>query len=101
MCAALFNYFIIFSVRSFLTLRISGKTKPIFMKRLHLLFAGSLLALTVITQPATAQQKKDSTALKTHHCTAACKNGKHVYAHGEKGHVCGDACKKAEKSKMM
>ena len=32
--------------------------------------------------------------LKDHKCTAACKNGKHMYAHGEKAHVCGEACKK-------
>jgi hypothetical protein len=37
-------------------------------------------------------------ALKKHHCTAACKNGKHVYAHGEKGHVCTAECKKLEKA---
>lgn len=36
-------------------------------------------------------------AMKEHKCTAACKDGKHVYAHGEKGHVCTDACKKMEK----
>ena len=36
-------------------------------------------------------------AMKDHKCTAACKDGKHVYAHGEKGHVCTDACKKMEK----
>ncbi len=34
-----------------------------------------------------------------HVCTAACKDGKHVYAHGEKGHVCTDACKKAKPKK--
>jgi hypothetical protein len=32
--------------------------------------------------------------MKEHVCTKACANGKHVYAHGEKGHVCTDACKK-------
>jgi uncharacterized lipoprotein NlpE involved in copper resistance len=26
--------------------------------------------------------------LKTHTCTEACKDGNHVYAHGEKDHVC-------------
>src|SRR5688572_15529968 len=29
---------------------------------------------------------------KTHACTDACKDGKHVYAHGEVGHTCTDAC---------
>ncbi|MBI3502279.1 MAG: hypothetical protein HY063_10845 [Bacteroidetes bacterium] len=32
--------------------------------------------------------------MKDHVCTSACKDGKHVYAHGEKGHVCGPECKK-------
>jgi len=42
--------------------------------------------------------KMDNTmAMKEHKCTKACKDGKHVYAHGEKGHVCTDACKKMEK----
>lgn len=40
-------------------------------------------------------------AMKDHKCTAACKNGKHVYAHGEKGHVCTDACKKMDKKAKM
>ena len=31
--------------------------------------------------------------LKEHVCTAACKNGEHVYAHGEQGHVCDATCK--------
>lgn len=30
--------------------------------------------------------------LKAHTCTAACKPGAHVYAHGEEGHVCTAAC---------
>jgi hypothetical protein len=31
---------------------------------------------------------------KEHVCAASCKDGKHVYAHGEKGHTCGADCKK-------
>jgi hypothetical protein len=42
------------------------------------------------------KKKKASTAMKAHVCTAACKDGKHVYAHGEKGHVCTEACMKAK-----
>jgi hypothetical protein len=34
------------------------------------------------------------TAEKEHACAADCKDGNHVYAHGEKNHTCGDACKK-------
>ena len=29
-----------------------------------------------------------------HVCTAACKEGHHAYAHGEKGHTCTQACHK-------
>jgi len=32
--------------------------------------------------------------MKDHVCTSACKDGKHMYAHGEKGHACGEDCKK-------
>lgn len=45
------------------------------------------------------QESKSGTAtsetadLKDHVCTDACKEGNHVYAHGEKGHTCTDACK--------
>ena len=30
---------------------------------------------------------------RDHVCSAACKDGKHVYAHGEKGHKCTSACR--------
>jgi hypothetical protein len=44
--------------------------------------------------PATDSTGNTTTgALKDHVCTDACKNGNHVYAHGEKGHECTDACK--------
>ena len=55
------------------------------------------LFFAFIGGPLTAQDKKDTKKempLKEHKCTAACKNGKHAYAHGEKGHVCGSECKK-------
>jgi len=29
--------------------------------------------------------------MKDHTCTEACKEGAHVYAHGEKGHACASA----------
>ena len=40
------------------------------------------------------KKKKGTAAMKAHVCTAACKDGKHMYAHGEKGHVCGAECMK-------
>jgi len=42
------------------------------------------------------KKKKATTAMKAHVCTAACKDGKHMYAHGEKGHICGAECMKAK-----
>jgi len=48
------------------------------------------------------EQKMDQKMeLKEHHCTSACKDGKHMYAHGEKGHVCTKACKKMMKKNKM
>jgi len=32
--------------------------------------------------------------IRDHKCTAACKGGNHVLAHGEKGHKCTAACKR-------
>lgn len=32
--------------------------------------------------------------LAVHTCTEACKDGNHVYAHGEEGHTCSEACMK-------
>ena len=52
--------------------------------------------------PAAKMEKKeakpDMSAEKEHVCTAACKDGKHVYAHGEKGHKCTAACHTAPKA---
>lgn len=47
--------------------------------------------------PAAPAKKATVAAAKEHSCTAECKGGKHAYAHGEKGHTCGDACKKMMK----
>ncbi|MBM3415876.1 MAG: hypothetical protein FJY20_05405 [Bacteroidetes bacterium] len=33
--------------------------------------------------------------LAAHVCTDACKDGNHVYAHGEEGHTCSEACMKS------
>ncbi|GAC1537469.1 MAG: hypothetical protein NVS3B15_17670 [Sediminibacterium sp.] len=58
--------------------------------------SAALLVTAMLAGPAMAQQEK-KTHLKEHRCTAACTKEKHAYAHGEKGHVCTDACKKADK----
>lgn len=60
-------------------------------------FAAVLLMTGFLSTGAMAQQKKE--ALKEHKCTKACTKDKHAYAHGEKGHVCGDACKKMMEKK--
>jgi hypothetical protein len=75
------------------------------MKQLRIIAATTLLAAflagPVIAQDSKMDQKKETAPLKEHKCTAACKNVKHVYAHGEKGHKCGPECKKMmEKGKM-
>ncbi len=52
--------------------------------------------------PTTSPKPTTETApvvMKDHVCTVACKDGAHVYAHGEKGHTCGDACKKMKTAK--
>jgi hypothetical protein len=66
-----------------------------------------MLVVAALTVGAYAQQKDEKSdkstskaaksELKDHVCTAACKDGKHVYAHGEKGHTCTDACKGMKK----
>jgi hypothetical protein len=38
--------------------------------------------------------KKEMAKEKEHTCSAACKDGKHVFAHGEKGHTCTAECHK-------
>lgn len=55
--------------------------------------------------PACCAGKKEGEACKKHEgkaegkkkgehtCTAACANGAHAYAHGEKGHKCDKSCK--------
>jgi hypothetical protein len=64
-----------------------------------------MAVITAIMLGAYAQQKDEKAdkkactkneqkcELKDHVCTAACKDGKHVYVKGEKGYVCPDANK--------
>lgn len=64
--------------------------------------ATALLLAVATTNVSYAQEKQDTKMeMKEHKCTGACKDGKHVYAHGEKGHVCGRACKKMMKKGKM
>jgi uncharacterized lipoprotein NlpE involved in copper resistance len=38
--------------------------------------------------------KEAPATLAAHVCTDACKDGNHLYAHGEEGHTCSEACLK-------
>ena len=49
---------------------------------------------------ANAQDAPKKESMKEHVCTASCKSGTHMYAHGEKGHTCTTACKTASSTKM-
>ena len=74
------------------------------MKQLKTIALGlamaAFLSTALIAQDKKENESKKEMAMKEHKCTAACKNGKHVYAHGEKGHKCGPECKKMmEKTK--
>ena len=59
-------------------------------------FAFTVSAQTTPQKKEKKEMKSETTQLKDHVCTSACTPEKHVYAHGEKGHVCTDACKKME-----
>ncbi|MCF8449202.1 MAG: hypothetical protein K9G49_04955 [Taibaiella sp.] len=63
------------------------------------LIAASLLIAASIGNHAYAGEKGKK--MKKHKCTETChKDGKCTMAHGEKGHSCIDACKKASDKKM-
>ena len=66
------------------------------MNRVIVLTALSAMSFATFAQEKTMDGKmeKKEMKMKEHVCTKACANGKHAYAHGEKGHVCTDACKK-------
>ncbi len=66
------------------------------MKKMFLAIA--LVGLVFASNAQTNSKKdKGKKEMKAHVCTAACKDGKHMYAHGEAGHVCTEACKTDKK----
>jgi hypothetical protein len=72
------------------------------MRTVKHIAAAILIAVSVAGQSYAQDAKQDTKMeLKEHKCTSACKNGKHVYAHGEKGHVCTKECKKMMKKDKM
>ena len=67
-------------------------------------FAAVLFMTGFLSTSAFAQTDKKTDSkmeMKDHKCTKACTKEKHMYAHGEKGHTCGEACKKMEKKGKM
>lgn len=70
------------------------------MKKIMLVVAIVGFAFAANAQSTKKESKKEKSKteqmpLKDHVCTDAChKSGKCVYAHGEKGHTCGEECKK-------
>lgn len=86
------------------------------MKQIFALFLVGVIAVTTACKnekkedkpaapatetPAPAPQKveqgmKESThgEFRLHQCTENCKNGQHVFVHGEEGHVCSEECMK-------
>ena len=65
------------------------------MKKLLFVMALSSL-LCHNAQTAPTKKGMPVPELKDHVCIDACKDGTHMYAHGEKGHVCTAACMKTE-----
>ncbi|MBL0127883.1 MAG: hypothetical protein IPP83_10605 [Flavobacteriales bacterium] len=74
--------------------------KTLMMIPAMLMFLGTTQAQDRTTPPAKEKPAATSTTtgtvelLKEHTCTAACVDGKHMYAHGEKGHACTEECMK-------
>lgn len=52
------------------------------------------ITATVNAQTTIKKEVKETPKmeLKDHACTTACEDGQHLYAHGEKGHVCTAGC---------
>ncbi len=45
-----------------------------------------------VDDPSKAAESAKAFAVKAHACIADCKDGNHVYAHGDLGHSCTDDC---------
>jgi hypothetical protein len=44
----------------------------------------------------TGVKESPTTTLRIHACTEQCKDGNHVYVHGEEGHTCSEECMKTQ-----
>jgi hypothetical protein len=71
--------------------------KKLFLSAVIVMAIGfTATAQTAPVKEKKAAKKEKKAALKDHVCTDGChKAGKCVMVHGEKGHKCGEACKKA------
>ena len=75
------------------------------MKKVLMMFAFLAFAVAMNAQnPQSAQapapaKKANVSKYKDHVCNADCKPDNHALLHGEKGHSCGDACKKMSHAK--
>lgn len=63
-------------------------------------FLAAIVLVMGISVGAIAQTTTKKTKKHRHVCTAACMNGKHIYAHGEKKHKCTADCAKMAGEKM-
>jgi hypothetical protein len=63
-------------------------------------FLLAIVMIMGISIGANAQTSTKKVKAPKHHCTAACANGKHMYAHGEKKHTCTAECKQMGNEKM-
>lgn len=72
--------------------------------RLLLMIPITALCLGTAHAQNTSKEAKpamEQAPLKDHMCTAACKDGQHMYAHGEKGHACTADCMKMHAGEAM
>ncbi len=56
--------------------------------------------VTTNTKTEEYEMANEKMPMKDHVCTKDCKDGKHLYKHGEKGHKCSEACMKMHAKDM-
>ena len=82
----------------------SGESKILFNQKNQKQMKNLIAAIAIVVgisftanaQTSTKEEMKQDKKMemKDHVCSTSCKDGQHMYAHGEKGHTCGDECKK-------
>lgn len=61
----------------------------------------AIVMMTGISIGANAQTATKKEKATKHVCTTSCTDGKHMFAHGEKGHVCTTNCKNMLDKKIV